>query len=265
MIPDMSENRECSIDGCTSLAKRRGWCDVHYIRWYRLGDPVAMRRGPAAEVTDEPACSIEGCRRRLMARGWCATHYARWQSTGDPLGMKPKTGRKKKYFVCSVEGCDELPKRQGMCGSHAWRQEKYGDPLGVDPRKIPKTCTIDGCDGEFWAKGLCNLHYSRLREHGDPGEAGRRRTRSGEGGYRQGYHVVAGRKTHRVIMEEILSRPLRAFENVHHKNGIRSDNSPENLELWTKAQPCGQRPQDLVGWVVEHYRGEVEAELARTL
>ena len=72
---------------------------------------------------------------------------------------------------------------------------------------------------------------------------------------------IGQRGEHRIVMEQILGRELQTFENVHHKNGVRTDNRPENLELWTKAQPCGQRPEDLVAWVVEHYPDLVGAEL----
>jgi hypothetical protein len=54
---------------------------------------------------------------------------------------------------------------------------------------------------------------------------------------------------HRRVMARMVGRPLAANEHVHHINGIRQDNRPENLELMLigRHQP-GQRASDLVAW-----------------
>jgi hypothetical protein len=47
-----------------------------------------------------------------------------------------------------------------------------------------------------------------------------------------------------LVMERLLGRYLLPDESAHHRNGVRDDNRPENLELWIRAVPSGIRRAD---------------------
>jgi hypothetical protein len=180
--------------------------------------------------------------------------------------------------TCSL--CAEPSHAKGLCRKHYMQQRRFGMPdddrwskyrsgelTHGNRRNRGEPCTVSDCPNTIWAKDLCSTHYGRLRYDGDvradvP-------IRKSKGWYidTNGCRVLGSgpnkRLEHRAIMENLLGRPLAPWENVHHRNGIRDDNSPQNLELWVKPQPQGQRVEDLIAFVVEHYPEQVIAAFAK--
>jgi len=129
--------------------------------------------------------------------------------------------------------------------------------------KKPPECSEIGCCSLSVAHGLCATHYARFRKHGNTHTIGGKRAKWTENIIDdQGYVLVPAKghanarlnnrvPQHRLVMSEYLGRPLFENENVHHKNGDKTDNRIENLELWVVAQPKGQRPSDLIEYARE--------------
>lgn len=135
-----------------------------------------------------------------------------------------------------------------MCEKHYRRHHSRGE-------YATKPCKVRRCGRGASSAGYCSAHYRQLQRGKRPlGEI--KKVGPKGGGYTDGYGYrrIGKRKVHRIVMEGVLGRPLLRSEEVHHKNGNPSDNRPENLELWVRGQPPGQRVSDLVAWAGEILR-----------
>lgn len=135
-----------------------------------------------------------------------------------------------------------------------------------DPYLARKPCSVGGCPQKVQSRGMCVGHYLRSIKGQDldkplvsqrPGEWGAWR-RTPQGYVRRCRKFPSGVREeqlqHRLVLEELLKRPLLPQETVHHINGVRDDNRVENLELWSSSHPPGQRVEDKVAWATELLR-----------
>ena len=172
------------------------------------------------------ACSVPECGRPMRANGFCNRHLLRWRRHGDPLAGGPFQRAFPPGTTCLVACCDRPPRSgRGYCGGHYSRFIN-----GVE---------MDSPIREFTGRSFMPDGYVRVKA--PPAFSGMAK--------KDGYVAE-----HRLVIARSLGRCLYPDESVHHVNGDRQDNRLENLELWSSAQPRGQRVEDKLAWAREMFR-----------
>lgn len=244
-VPASNRQKYCQECG------RRGWgtCEHCGARFQRTGNSsgrwcsakcsYAARRDPrfADKTCEECGRSFKP---KLPEQATCSRACGRER-------VKARTAAHRLVKACSV--CGELfdatyHRQQQMC-SIACR-----GAFRALPRQSCERCgkQMDTKNSTYRKQRFCSRDC-RERPFGT--------RRSLTNGYIAIYvgrdHPMANRRgevqEHRYVVAEQIGRPLESHERVHHKNGKRDDNRPENLELWkvkgsSKKDPAGVRASD---------------------
>lgn len=122
---------------------------------------------------------------------------------------------KYKGVKCSVENCTTQAKDKNMCGKHAQRLRRYGDVNYVTPQRVMSE-----------RNRLAQPKFRVLKD--------------------TTYKKHFGRHEHRVIAEEKIGRALRPGEIVHHVDGNKHNNSPDNLRVMTQSEHLKEHFQEML-------------------
>lgn len=205
--------------------------------------------------------------------------------------VNAKTRAARAVKVCEIVGCEsgtyrgnstKCKEHRGHCGYENCDRSSWAVGGSSVLNKAPNGKTYNYKNGKDYR--YCEMHKGRVRNQrrmdAKKGHAKSVVTLEEDGidlskpysewRLHQGYRVRSAytfaerlitQFEHRVVVEESLGRYLSPVENVHHKNGLTTDNRLKNLEVFDYAQPIGQRVEDLLDWCVEYlYEREMMVE-----
>jgi hypothetical protein len=76
----------CSIEGCCEKYFAKGFCKIHYGRYYRHGDPsIVLRKKKSSRL-----CCIKECGGLFYAKGYCQYHYKQIRQYGKIKWINPR-------------------------------------------------------------------------------------------------------------------------------------------------------------------------------
>jgi len=126
--PKPQPTAKCDVGGCDLPRVKRIWCNKHYRRWLRCGDPTKTKH--------RKFCDVDGCGEPHYGRGYCIKHMARLSRNGD-IAIKYKT---KEFRCCHCGKTFEGPTKYmpKYCSPKCGQDENY--------QKKKKTISVANCE-----------------------------------------------------------------------------------------------------------------------
>lgn len=254
----MRNDGVCLIDDCERKSYARGWCQHHYDKWHKHGDPLWER----PEVS-KPLCKIAECNGETVSRGLCEKHYGQYKrgTLGAQLEDRACTQcgkmfspKRKNSWVCDDAECRRLRHLELNEASRKKRAPKVyervcpacGTTFTAKSRGT-KYCssTCPGREKQNWGRlriALNKRDYSVVAE-----ELKKRTVVDSSGcwiwqgtidsrGYgRLGFNKAGQFLPHRLALEAHLGHSIDGLF-AHHKCANTSCLNPDHLQLTTHAE-----------------------------
>lgn len=100
--------KACEICGSTPVVAR-GWCALHYKRWWKTGNPDEQ---PSKVQNKGHDCSVVGCLRPAVVKGMCKMHDKR-RRKGDVGPAGRIRSQSAEVCFCGLPALDN-----GHCAAH---------------------------------------------------------------------------------------------------------------------------------------------------
>lgn len=143
--------KRCKIALCTRSHRALGFCNAHYLKYKRFGDPLWV-----APDRPKKICNIKSCTGKHWSKGYCQRHYTSFHNYGNPLYIE----QNKKPEICTFSGCGLPHHCKGYCKQHYSQYRYNGKLTEIGAVKPARLCGYKGCGAVHFCKGFCRVHYN---------------------------------------------------------------------------------------------------------
>lgn len=79
-------DKQCKVEGCSDFSSRLGYCNKHYKKYKKYGNPLTDK------TKKKGLCTVIDCNRIHRCNGYCELHNYRFSIYGNPLTVKKVFG-----------------------------------------------------------------------------------------------------------------------------------------------------------------------------